>query len=282
MFNKNKRDRVLIKVNVPYLKNLLGNGIEYVYKNGYDSSYNGKKYWKNFGKWKKNIKYYKLIVLGENFFNHDVSRYIKETNPDCKVIVFFWNKLNLDWYSSILEDPNVDDFYTFDENDSKKYNLKFNSTFFSKKLKLPVEKCENDIFFIGREKDRKDKILYLKNKLDKLNIKTNFIIVNDETSYIDYKKVLSFISKSKAILDFNAYNQNGLSLRVMESIFFEKKLITTNKNIINYNFYNQNNIFIIGKDNLDKLKDFLNSEYVKIDNSIVEYYDFENWIKRFK
>lgn len=74
---------------------------------------------------------------------------------------------------------------------------------------------------------------------------------------------------------------NGLTLRVLESLFFEKKLITNNINIINCEFYNKNNIFIINKDNLDDLNDFLKSEYKKIDKKIINYFDYESWLNRF-
>ena len=90
------------------------------------------------------------------------------------------------------------------------------------------------------------------------------------------------ISQTKALLDYNAYNQKGLSLRVMESLFFEKKLITTNKNVKNYGFYNKNNIFIIGEDKWQNLEEFINSEYEKINPEIIDYFDFKQWIKRFK
>lgn len=74
---------------------------------------------------------------------------------------------------------------------------------------------------------------------------------------------------------------NGFTLRVLESLFFEKKLITNNINIINCEFYNKNNIFIINKDNLDDLNDFLKSEYKKIDKKIINYFDYESWLNRF-
>lgn len=63
----------------------------------------------------------------------------------------------------------------------------------------------------------------------------------------------------------------------MESIFFEKKLITTNEDIANYDFYRKENVFIIGKDDYKDLPKFLNTPYKKI----VDYYDYHNWIKRF-
>ena len=41
-----------------------------------------------------------MLILGENYYNFDVSRYIKQVNPNCKVVVYFWNKLVFDSYSN--------------------------------------------------------------------------------------------------------------------------------------------------------------------------------------
>ena len=277
-----KKERILIKTKVPYLQELIGNGIEYTYKSGCVGSGEGWKYWRNFGQWSKKIRRYEIIILGENYYNYDVSRFIKQFNPRCKVIVFFWNKLvNKDWLE-IFNDKNVDEFYTFDEEEAKKYNISFNSTFYTKRKKLPINKINKDVVFLGRSKDREKELLNLKNKLEKANLKLDFNIIKDEKDYIEYNDYLKKVSKAKAILDYNAYNQAGLSLRTMEALFFKKKLITSNKNIKNYDFYNKNNIFIIGKDDWKNINTFINSRYEKIDQNIIDYYDFDEWIKRFK
>ena len=72
---------------------------------------------------------------------------------------------------------------------------------------------------------------------------------------------------------------------ILESNILKKKkldnytLIDNDKNIIN--FYNPNNIFILGKDDINKIKEFIDSPYIEINKDIVDYYDFEQWLKRF-
>ena len=51
-------------------------------------------------------------------------------------------------------------------------------------------------------------------------------------------------SRSSIILDKVYPNQQGLTMRTLESIGAGKKLITTNKSIQHYDFYNTNNIAI--------------------------------------
>ena len=279
---KETKDRIMIKTKIPCLIELIGDGVEFSYKPGYSSS--GHHFWYPyyFGSWKKNVKKYKYVILGENFYDYNISKYIKKKNPNCKVILFFWNKLVFDSYFEIIKDPNLDDIYTFDEEEAEKYNFKFIGTYYSKKVSIPKNKIDRDVLFLGRGKDREDSIRELESLLKKMKIKTDFHIINDEKDYIDYYDYLDMISKSKAILDFSAYNQRGLTLRVMESIFFNKKLITSNKHIKEYDFYNKNNVFILFEDDINKLKDFINSKYEPVDPKILDYYDFDNWIKRFK
>jgi hypothetical protein len=75
--------------------------------------------------------------------------------------------------------------------------------------------------------------------------------------------------------------QTGLTLRPMESIFFEKKLITNHLTISDYDFYDKSNIFILGKDDLNNLSYFLKQPYNRLPAKLVDGYDFNTWLKRF-
>ena len=73
------------------------------------------------------------------------------------------------------------------------------------------------------------------------------------------------LSQSNCILDYNQEGQVGLTLRPMEALFLEKKLITNNKDIKNYDFYNPSNIFILGENNIEDIKEFINKPYEKVE-----------------
>jgi hypothetical protein len=83
-------------------------------------------------------------------------------------------------------------------------------------------------------------------------------------------------------LDIVSKGQTGLTLRPLEALYAEKKLITNDINIKTYDFYNPNNIFVLEDNNFDKINDFLNKNYQTVDDKITEKYQFSNWIKRFK
>ena len=61
-------------------------------------------------------------------------------------------------------------------------------------------------------------------------------------------------------------------MRDYESIYNEVKLITTNTNIVNFDFYNKNNIFILGIDDLNKLKEFVASSYEHLPKELLNKY----------
>lgn len=234
-----------------------------------------------YNSWKNEIQQYDIVILGENGYSKNISKYIRKKNKKCKIVMYFWNNIN-EVYEKHLQDKNIDEFWTFDKNDAKKYNMKYNPQFYTKDIKLETNSQEFDILFLGRAKNRKNEIIALKNKLEQQNLKCKFIIIEDEKDYIEYEKYLDLISKSKCILDYNEKGQVGLTLRPMEALFLNKKLITNNSDIENYDFYNPKNIFILGENKMEKISQFIDIPNEKIDENIINNYDFNSWVEKFK
>lgn len=234
-----------------------------------------------FGSWKKQIKDYEYFILFDNYYNGIVSKYIKRKNPNSKIILWFWNPIS-EYSKSYLLHKNIDEVWTYDKNDAKKYNIKYNSQFYNKEIACPKLEIKQDVIFLGMNKGRKDIIGSYNNQFINNQLKTKICIIETSKEAISYNEYLKLVGESNAILDIVMDNVPGLTLRCMESLFFNKKLITNNLDIENYDFYNPNNIFILGKDNMDNIKQFINSPYEPIDEDIVKYYDFEEWLKRFE
>ena len=74
----------------------------------------------------------------------------------------------------------------------------------------------------------------------------------------------------------------GPSLRALEAAFYHKKLITDDKGVMDFKFYNPSNILILDS-NLEKdsIIDFLNSRFIEINDTDLEYYNISNWLRRF-
>ena len=82
----------------------------------------------------------------------------------------------------------------------------------------------------------------------------------------------------RQILDIPKTNQTGLTLRVLEALYFNKKIISTNSELKNYDFYHPNNILVLD-DSLKVDISFFDSPYVPVDNNTLGKYTAESWIR---
>lgn len=236
----------------------------------------------------------KYIILFDTGNAAYLAKLIKKISPNIKLIIWYWNPVGAS--IDLKEFSGLDiEIWSFDPNDCKKHGLKYNTQFFIEKNLEYINnssKCEQDVFYVGVDKDRSKILSKLKNIFDKEHISYKFNLVkngNKNNDYgieycepLEYKDVLNNISQSKAVIDLVAEGQNGLTLRPLEALFLKKKLITNMLSIKEYDFYSPENIFIIGEDDDTKLKEFLCSGY---DSTLYDYfcnkYSFKEWINRF-
>jgi len=89
--------------------------------------------------------------------------------------------------------------------------------------------------------------------------------------------VRELYDKSKAVLDVTHENQKGLSMRTIESIGMNKKIITNNQDVKNYDFFTPSNVFVYSKDNLKLDQDWLEEENFYPKN-IHDKYSIDHWV----
>ena len=189
--------------------------------------------------------------------------------------------------------------YSFQEEDCRAFGLQFNSTMYAPPPpgllpEAPGICC--DLLFLGVPKDRLPLLRTLHGKLHEMGLRACFRIALTgcenlapeqgggwlvTRDWIPYPVYLHWVQQSRAILDIYQAIQTGFSLRVMEHIFFGKKLVTNNAVIQKAAFYHPDNIFLLQKDDIACLKDWLDLPFVPIDENIKNYYRLENWIERF-
>lgn len=233
----------------------------------------------------------KTIILIESMLTKDFVHWVRVNNPNARIIFWYWNIVKNTIDPKSIDDTTIEK-WSFSEKDCKEYGIEYNPPFFFNSVKIGDTDYDYDLYFVGKDKGRLPMLLNFKKEAEKLGISTHLhvsptkkidLIFNHKglKPAISYEHVLVGLSKSKAILDIIEVTDSGQSQRAMESIFFEKKLVTNSKLIKNFDFYNSNNIFILDEDNISDLPEFLEKPYVKIDRAIVERYDVNNWIKRF-
>ena len=240
-----------------------------------------------------------LSISGKEIYFGNI-KFLEKEYKIKKKILYLWD--NIARVPNFFEiNKFFDKVYTFDFADSEKYNLRYRPTFYSKRLEEFKIKDINfikkiDIFFIG---------IYRKNRLEILkNLyknKENFIYLYYSRIFYyiykfmrkkDFKNIREYINfspitrekyneifmQSKYIIDIPEENQTGFTQRVLDAIFLEKKVITTQKNISEESIYNPNNILIIEKyEDIVRNEDFFKKKYEKIPKDKIEYYSISYW-----
>lgn len=253
-------------------------------------------YKKFYGDWVNYVKDADVVIIFDWIYSHKIIEDIKRINPNCKVIFWIWNKIipriqnkMLNKYHSV--------YWTFDPSDAQKYELNLNTQFYAiskndlNNLKAKRKEIENDVFFCGKDKGRVEKVINIKNELDKAKLRFNCNLIKDETSKdinkfeysskeLKYNDIIEEINKSKCILDLTQKDQSGLTIRSLEALFYCKLLITDNRSIKKAKFYNKDKIYIIGEDKRT-LKEFLSEDLPKYSNKQKEYYCIDDWLERF-
>jgi hypothetical protein len=237
-----------------------------------------------YGPWFNKLQNYeRIIIFAINGIQPIVNDISFALRTGVKPIVFFWDPVFR--VKECLNYPLAK--WSFDIGDCQMYQMSFNSTFYFKEI-VNVDvgdnlAINNDIYFTGLIKGRANLIQDLENQFQSLGIKSNFILIEDGSkSRTTFLQNLKNINQTSAILDVVQDGQCGLTVRVMESIFWKKKLVTNNKNIIHEKFYDPTWIFILGLDKLENLKHFINSRHdISRQIEFEEFYDFGSWISRF-
>lgn len=231
------------------------------------------------------------IILIESNLTLDFVKWIRKNNPSSRVVFWYWNIAQNTIDPNLIRDKSIEK-WSFSEKDCERYGLLFNPPFYFNNIQLNQVENEYDLYFAGKNKGRLPMLLDFKRRTEKMGLKTHLHISptkkidllfnrKDLKPAISYNQVLDGVAKSRSLLDIIEVTDSGQSQRTMESIFFEKKLITNSKLIKNYDFYRQENIFVIGEDEMEKLPDFIRSPYLKIDDSVVRKYEINSWVERF-
>lgn len=231
--------------------------------------------------WYKHLNDYDYVIIHMSSITRFLPFYISKANPNLKIKCWYWNTIDKDTLPIKTDNSNIE-YWSFDKADCEKYGLNYNVQYYCQPDDNLLTKEKNiDVYFVGREKGRKETIESFKEECKKQNLKCDFSIIKDDSSeIIPYKEIQEKLSKSKAVLEINKENQIGLTLRALESLFFNIKLITNNELICDQDIYDEQNVFVINKDDISRLKEFINSDYVNHDE-IKEKYELDKWISNF-
>lgn len=266
---------------------------------------------------KRSQKYYEKIIEKHKGKDYNYILIVKCDMTPVSILQRFKTeypnaKLCLNLWDSVDNIPGIakkfkyfDTLHSFDLNDCEKYKeLKFRPLFFGDQFRKEMHAghYKNDVSFLGTiHSDRyavikqvqeiaKEKglkcywFLYLQSKF----IYSFYKFTKNEFRNVDkdtfrFEKmsasdIAKVVDESKIILDIQHPKQTGLTMRTIEMIGMNKKLITTNQSIKKYDFYHPNNVTVIERKNVKIPDDFLNTSYSPLPKEIYEKYSLKNWI----
>lgn len=231
-----------------------------------------------------------LIVIGEDTYNFWVLSHL------CKhvknKIAYFWNPcVSIENQKTCRQLQKTEDrakaiveyirnlgftMATFDSSDAVKYKMYYYPQFYRsypEQTEL-TEIYDYDFYFCGRDKGRKTLIDFFQKRLSKFG-KCKFIIIPESNpDFMGYYDYIDKVKKAKVLCEIGQKGQTGLTIRALEALFFNKKMITTNEYVKQMDFYNPANILVLNQDTTDsEIEMFLNVRLKKYDSGILAKYD---------
>lgn len=239
--------------------------------------------------WKRKIKNYDEVILNTSNLNWKIASYIKKKNPNVRLIAWYWDTVGkrsylVERYKSICE------VWSFDKKDCERYGMHQNIQFYYP-INVENKNIMYDAMFVGRDKGRMLLLKEICDLLEQSGLSVYTYIQRDKKEKgdpekkilkpMEYKEVVNLIFQSKCIIDIPKEGQTGMTMRVLESLFYSKKLITTDKNMFETEFYNPANIFIWDHPSENSLRYFFSIPYEPVSNEILNKYTVESWVRNF-
>lgn len=244
-----------------------------------------------FAEWAARACEFDVILISGTIYSHAIAEALIRRGLRDRLVHWFWNPLTpADRIGRLLEQRVP--IFTFDPRDARRHGLRLETTYYFSSLVPPQSNQipDTDIFFIGGDKGRLQRLLQLRRQFGQAGLDVDFHITDTGHSTegkalpfappVPYLNVLERIQRSRCLLDIVQEGQTGLTQRPMEALFHERKLITNDAAIAEQDFYRPNNIFILGRDDPSRLVSFIRSPYAPVDAAVRARYDFCQWISR--
>lgn len=290
-YDERPKNNFITKASIRINKRLVGKAIKDYY-NGILAACRGKRY-----------DY--IFVANIEAMLPAVLEQLKQAHPEAIFILYMWDSLqNKKQTPEIL--PYFDRVYSFDPSDLQKIKgVRFRPLFFIDQYAAMASHAGqggNTLSFIGTvHSDRYQFVNEIKEQAEKLKLDTSFFMYFPSPIMFAYKKLIdrkfykasfrefSFqslpqaaiierISKACAVLDVQHPKQTGLTMRTLEMLGAQKKLITTNPAIKEYDFYRPENIYLIDRHRPVLDPDFFEVPYQPIADELYFKYSLEGWL----
>lgn len=246
----------------------------------------------------KDKKYDYVFICQAEATPKSFLRDVRKMNPTARMVLMLWdsvaNKVNT------LEKLDLfDEVFSFDKKDCDQFGLTFRPLFFDKEyeeLAKETPELVYDLFFVGTVHSDRYKILKeVRQQFEKNNLRVfYFLFIPSKimyyqrkllTSELDGSEINDFsfvgmpseqltakLKQSKAVVDIQHPKQTGLTMRTIEMLGANKKMITTNTDIQHYDFYHPNNICIVDRNDVVIPTEFMTTAYMPVNDQVKNRY----------
>jgi len=249
-----------------------------------------------------------IVLKGESLTDNIVAK-IRNKYSEAKFVFYAWD--------SIINYPHVhkylyqfDKVFTFDSHDALTHdNMELLPLFFSPEFTMAasvfdnINKNKKKISFLGTVHSDRYELLGEIYKKYKNEYDLNFILYFPSVivllgflsanikNIIKYKlytfslrsrsktEMANLFLSSNAVLDIQHPGQSGLTMRTLECMPLQRKMITTNTEIKKYPFYSPQNYMVLNRQKLEIDPDFLDTIYDPLEIEIIDRYSVDTWVR---
>ncbi|MGR9578168.1 hypothetical protein [Pandoraea sputorum] len=244
-----------------------------------------------------------IFVVNGQTLSPEMLRFLRAAYPGARFVLYMWD--SMDNRAAVLPNlPLFDRTLSFDRKSAQTYGMVFRPLFFSSGFEqTPVESDshEYDLSFIGTA--HTDRWAVASRVKRAVPAKTNcffYLYLQAPWVYWAYRvtnptmrqapksdfrfapiaksDVQSVFRRSLGILDIEHPSQTGLTIRTLETLGAQKKLVTTNQRIRDYDFYDASNVCCIDRHRPEIPADFLTTPYRASAPEIYRKYSIAGWM----
>jgi len=242
-----------------------------------------------------------LVVKGEAISIRTLQA-IRTAFPRARLVFYTWDSLDNN-RSGRLALASYDRCLTFDSQDAKSYGMNFRPLFFTRGFERAARPSfEHDISFVGTvHSDRYTVVKRVDHVLDASARRFWYLYLQARWMYwarrgftsdlrgaprsdfsfdpIPKETVQNIFFSSRAVLDIEHPKQRGLTMRTIEAIGSQTKLVTTNAAVRDYDFFDPSNIHVIDRGDPKIPVDFLTTDHTPLPSEIYERYKLSSWVR---
>ena len=168
-----------------------------------------------------------------------------------------------------------------ERNGSRKYDLTFIGSLHSQRIAIvnklhdiASRKGLNTFTYLFTKRTHYIKQKYILHNTDFANGK------NEDIKYksLSFSETNNIFANSNIVVDYTHPQQNGFTMRTIESIGNRCKLVTNNNNVLKADFYNESNVYVYDPENFDIPERFLSAPFTELHDEIYKKYSLRSWL----